>query len=64
MKKTKILFIDIEGGFRGSSRSLLNIVLNLNKKTVFTNSSMQKKGQQIKKLKELNIKYFIEPNIF
>ena len=30
--KKKILFIDIEGGFGGSSRSLLNIILNLNKK--------------------------------
>ena len=64
MKKTKILFIDIEGGFGGSSRSLLNIVLNLNKKQFLPIVLCKKKGPTTKKLKELNIKYFIEPRIF
>ena len=32
MKKITILYIDIEGGFGGSSRSLFNIVYNLDKK--------------------------------
>ena len=64
MKKKKILFIDIEGGFGGSSRSLLNIILNLNKKLFLPIVLCKKKGPTTEKLKELNIKYFIEPKIF
>ena len=64
MKKKKILFIDIEGGFGGSSRSLLNIILNLNKKLFLPIVLCKKKGPTTVKLKELNIKYFIEPKIF
>ena len=46
--KKKILFIDIEGGFGGSSRSLLNIVLNLNKKQFSPIVLCKKKDQQQK----------------
>ena len=63
MKKITIVYIDIEGGFGGSSRSLLNIIYNLDKKIFFPIVICKKKGPTTKKLKEINVRYLIEPKM-
>ena len=51
MKKITIVYIDIEGGFGGSSRSLLNIVYNLDKKIFFPIVICKKKRAYNKEIK-------------
>ena len=56
MKKLKILYIDIEGGFGGSSRSLLNMILGLNKDIFEPVVICKKNGPTHKKLNSLGFK--------
>ena len=64
MKKLKILYIDIEGGFGGSSRSLLNMILGLNKDIFEPVVICKKNGPTHKKLNSLGVKAIIDKNIF
>ena len=60
MKKLKILYIDIEGGYGGSSRSLFNMVSNLNNKLFEPVVICKKKGPTTEKLTKMNINFYVE----
>ena len=63
MKKLKILYIDIEGGYGGSSRSLFNMVSNLNNKLFEPVVICKKKGPTTEKLTKMNINFYVESKI-
>ena len=61
--KITVLYIDIEGGFGGSSISLYNMVLSLNLKNFEPIVFCKKKGPTYKKLSKMGISCHIEPSI-
>jgi len=62
-KKITILYIDIEGGFGGSSISLCNMVLSLNLETFKPIVFCKKRGPTVDKLLKYGIDCQIEPTI-
>lgn len=64
MQRLKVLYIDIEGGFGGSSRSLLNMVADLDRKLFEPIVICKKNGPTFVKLQSLGIQTFIDCKIF
>ena len=63
MKKITILYIDIEGGFGGSSKSLFTMVSSINLDKYAPIVFCKKRGPIYEKLINKGIKCYIEPSI-
>ena len=59
MKRLNILFLDIEGGHGGSSRSLFNTLKYINRENINPIIICKKEGF-VKSYKKLNIPCFVE----